>query len=502
MARLLLLHVIFQGILFSGTWTWLVKMPRSIRGLQGSCLVIPCSFDYTSDPPVNPHRVVWYQYVSRGYPLVYDNWDPRSVIPKFRGKTSLYGNPSHRDCSLLIKDLDMSHHGEKVYPWVDPENVGWRTYEFFDVTTVIHVEHSVQDPSLQIIGGINIGDTISVQCSTYHTCPYRTPTLTLSGIERKEGINDRVENTHIGDGKYQITLKRDGVVRAVSQRVQCSVKHPGGRSATATRTHTAKCNQSCDSSGWLVKMPRSIRGLQGSCLVIPCSFDYSSDPPVNPHRVVWYQYVSRGYPLVYDNWDPRSVIPKFRGKTSLYGNPSYKDCSLLIKDLDMSHHGEQIYPWVDPENVGRSTYRFFDVTTEIHVEHSVQDPSLQIIGGINIGDTISVQCSTYHTCPYNKPTLTLSGIEGINDRVENTHIGDGKYQITLKRDGVVRAVSQRVQCSVIHYGGCSATATRTHTAKCLIYSARITPDSNTEFLEGVEREIICSVKIHMPSGST
>lgn len=114
-------------------------------------------------------------------------------------------------------------------------------------------------------------------------------------------------------------------------------------------------------------MPARIRGLQKSCLVIPCSFTYSSYPPTNPDRIVWYQYVNHRYPLVYDSWYPTSVIDKYRGKTSLF-KKTYRDCSLLIKDLSLSHSQDRLYTWVDPEHIGKNTYRFYDVTTLIHVD--------------------------------------------------------------------------------------------------------------------------------------
>ncbi|XP_036420051.1 sialic acid-binding Ig-like lectin 9 [Colossoma macropomum] len=249
---------------------------------------------------------------------------------------------------------------------------------------------------------------------------------------------------------------------------------------------------------WSVTMPGSIKGLYGSCLVIPCSYYYDSDPPTNPYRVVWFQYISRGYPLVYDSWNPGSVIDKFRWKTSLYGDPHMRDCSLLIEDLNLSHHGEKLYTWIDPENVGRSTYAFFDVTSTIYIETSAPAPSIDIFGGNQIGQQITVQCSTYHTCPHRKPTLTLSGIEGTQDRLEHTDIGGGTWKITLIRNGIVKSDNHRVDCVVRHPGGLSASATKTHTATCPIYSPQITPDSSTEFLEGVETDIICSVMYKCP----
>ncbi len=128
------------AVLLYHTLAWEVRMPKEIHGLKGSCLVIPCSFSYTSYPPKDPLRVVWYQWVSKGYPLVYDPLSPGDVIEKFRGKTYLYGEPSNRDCGLLITRLETSHHGEKLYTWIDPEHVGYRTYAFYDVTPTILVD--------------------------------------------------------------------------------------------------------------------------------------------------------------------------------------------------------------------------------------------------------------------------------------------------------------------------------------------------------------------------
>lgn len=123
----------------------------------------------------------------------------------------------------------------------------------------------------------------------------------------------------------------------------------------------------CCSQAWRVLLPSNIKGLVGSCLVIPCSFDYNRYPPNRPDRVVWYQYVSSGYPLVYDSWNPKGVINIFKGKTSREFTYSRNDCSLRIFPLTRSHHRQKIYPWVDPEHVGRSTYRFFDTTVTIEV---------------------------------------------------------------------------------------------------------------------------------------
>lgn len=132
-----LLTFCILGYLFCSSNTWYVKMPSNIKGLLGSCLVIPCSFGYYQYPPQNPERVVWYQYVRSGYPLVYDDWYPDYVISIFKGKTRVLTSTDSMTCSLQISPVSWSHHRLKIYPWVDPENVGTSTYRFFDTTVIM-----------------------------------------------------------------------------------------------------------------------------------------------------------------------------------------------------------------------------------------------------------------------------------------------------------------------------------------------------------------------------
>ncbi|XP_067220513.1 sialic acid-binding Ig-like lectin 12 [Chanodichthys erythropterus] len=244
-----------------------------------------------------------------------------------------------------------------------------------------------------------------------------------------------------------------------------------------------------DTLAWEVKIPKDIHGLQGSCLVIPCSFSYTSYPLENPRRVVWYQWVSKGYPLVYDPAD--DVIEMFRGKTSLYGNPSNGDCSLLITNLEQSHNEEKLYAWIDPENVGWRTYAFYDVTSTILVDDIPQQPSISIYGGERMGENITMTCSTFHTCPYREPNIVLKGPEG-TDKLVNEHVEDGLWKITLTRTGVIDAEISTIECSVTHHGGITVTTTKDKSAKCVHQKIKIEPEL-AEFTEGVPKNFSCSV---------
>ncbi|XP_073674445.1 uncharacterized protein [Garra rufa] len=589
MTRPLMIYLLLQGVLLYDALAWSVSMPKEIHGLQGSCLVIPCSFYYSSDPPQNPRRVVWYQWVSRGFPLVYnpypsvyDPWYPYDVIGKFRWKTFLYRKSSW-DCSLLIKGLDQSHHGEKLYTWIDPENVGRGTYTFYDVTSTVFVDASPPQPSISIYGGERTGDTITVACSTFHTCPYSKPTITLNGIVGTDQIMDEP----IKNGLWKTILTRKGVVRAERSTIYCSVTHYGGITVTATKDNSAKCvhqkitirpemadvtvgiakkftcsvYHSCqkeptitwnyknmkvtmekktrsglhwisysdidfmaakedngkklictakfsgrdiatsvvlhvqrillyDALGWEVSMPKDIHGLKGSCLVIPCSFTYISNPPKNPRRVVWYQRDSKGSPLVYDPLHPNKVDEKFSGKTDLYGESDW-DCSLLIKNLEPSHNGEKLYTRIDPENIAWQNYETDDATSTVLVDVTPQQPSISIYGGERTGETITVECSAFHSCPYSKPTITLNGIEG-SDKKKDESVKDGQWKITLTRTGVVKAESTTIKCTVTHHGDITVTATEVKTSKCVHHNISIEPEL-ADVTEGIAKNFTCAV---------
>ncbi|XP_056612842.1 sialoadhesin-like [Triplophysa dalaica] len=275
----LLLRLIFQGFLLYETLAWEVRVPKEIHGLKGSCLVIPCSFSYTSYPPTNPNRVVWYQWVSKGYPLVYHHEYPSYVIDKFKGKTALYGKPSNRDCSLVITHLDQSHHGEKLYAWIDPDSIGWRTYKFYDVTSTILVDESPQKPTINVHGGAMTGDTITVTCETYHTCPYSKPNIILKGIEGSDKT-DQTDHPYIGNGQWKITLTRTGVVKAEHLDIECIVTHYGGITTRATKSQSAKCNYTK-----IAIEPDRADVIEGVAKKFTCTIDHSCLK--NPPTISW-----------------------------------------------------------------------------------------------------------------------------------------------------------------------------------------------------------------------
>lgn len=106
--------VLVTGNMLSLDWSF--TTPRSITGMRGSCVIIPCQFTYTRTKSKDL-RVKWYSLQGVGYQPVHD--DTNYGITQFGSMTEILGSVAMGNCSLKIEELKMSHNQQKLYPWVD-----------------------------------------------------------------------------------------------------------------------------------------------------------------------------------------------------------------------------------------------------------------------------------------------------------------------------------------------------------------------------------------------
>lgn len=96
----------------SGLASWGVSSPQDVKGVKGSCLVIPCVFSFPADVEV-PHGItaIWYYDYSGKRQVVSHSENPKLVEAHFRGRAQLLGHTEHRICSLLLKNLQPEDSG-------------------------------------------------------------------------------------------------------------------------------------------------------------------------------------------------------------------------------------------------------------------------------------------------------------------------------------------------------------------------------------------------------
>lgn len=133
---------------------WSFTTPRSITGMRGSCIIIPCQFTYTAAKPEDL-QVKWYSLQGNGYQPVHD--ETQYAITTFGSTTRIVGSVSMGNCSLKIEQLKMSHNQQRLYPWLDKN----------PITSYYNEGQNFNDKTTQlIVSGRCVGekDHASVKC--------------------------------------------------------------------------------------------------------------------------------------------------------------------------------------------------------------------------------------------------------------------------------------------------------------------------------------------------
>lgn len=90
------------------TQSWTIKVPSVVKGLPGSCVVIPCSYDFpTPKKPPTKYTGMWKDARDQ---FIYHP-DQSKVKPAMRGRTRLTGSLIQKDCSLEINPLKLDDRG-------------------------------------------------------------------------------------------------------------------------------------------------------------------------------------------------------------------------------------------------------------------------------------------------------------------------------------------------------------------------------------------------------
>lgn len=87
---------------------WTIKVPSSVKGLLGSCVVVPCSYDYP-DPGVKRTGFTGMWLDDSNRRVVHSAGS--NVSPQYLNRTKLTGKLSEKQCSLEIDPLQQSDQG-------------------------------------------------------------------------------------------------------------------------------------------------------------------------------------------------------------------------------------------------------------------------------------------------------------------------------------------------------------------------------------------------------
>ncbi|XP_064359581.1 myelin-associated glycoprotein isoform X1 [Dromaius novaehollandiae] len=183
---------------------WAAWMPPSIAGLEGTCVLLPCRFDYPEE--LRPAAVHGLWYFGSPYPKSYPPVVARSrpggpVHESFQGRARLLGPPAARDCSLLLTGLSPELAGRYYFRG---DLGGYNQYSFSEHATL----EVTAEPSLELPAELVAGAEAEATCRVPDNCPGLGPTLGWAGAEGLPGAAAAAARPEEGPGGSRALVAR------------------------------------------------------------------------------------------------------------------------------------------------------------------------------------------------------------------------------------------------------------------------------------------------------
>ncbi|XP_057690128.1 sialoadhesin-like [Corythoichthys intestinalis] len=152
-----------------------------------------------------------------------------------------------------------------------------------------------------------------------------------------------------------------------------------------------------ETRSWTIDVPSSVNGLPGSCVVIPCSFNYP---------------------------DPQKDISEFTGVwTEMVGDIRQKNCSLKIDPLQQSDQGPFHFR-IEMKDFEKFSYS--DKTVSIKMIRA-SPVNLTVMEDTH-NPLLIASCSVTHSCPTSPPVFHWNGPVNINVQYKaNVKEGEAVY---------------------------------------------------------------------------
>ncbi|XP_053305921.1 sialoadhesin [Spea bombifrons] len=274
---------------------WDVQCPDTRKSVSGSCLLIPCSFNYPRDvQPVKGIVPIWFKNYGANRMLVYH---PTGAIDgTFQGRADFLGDVTQKNCTIVINDVKTQDAG---------------AYKFrFEITGVNNwlgkneVQADVTDeplsPEVMVPPRIAEGALVTFQCSTPYFCPdgsvnlnwqdYVTERSVLSSYLQLDSSQVLMQHnlttsfTWLEDKKTISCVLSVGNKKAVRQ-VPLNIIHPP-KDVTVSISHSGGNIKEGDSMTLTCQVNSSNPAVQNYTW-------YKNDVRISGERFIYFHSVSR-----------------------------------------------------------------------------------------------------------------------------------------------------------------------------------------------------------------
>ncbi|XP_035772302.1 myelin-associated glycoprotein-like, partial [Neolamprologus brichardi] len=202
-------------------------------------------------------------------------------------------------------------------------------------------------------------------------------------------------------------------------------------------------------SSWTADVPSSVKGLRGSCVVIPCSYDYPAGEHQKVNIFTGISKTTERDQVIYHATESK-ILEQYGRRTNLVGNIREKNCSLMIQNLQ-EPDGGSFYFRIELEGYAKFSYLTKKVV--ISVTDQPNPISLSMKEEIKEGENVSASCSVSHSCPTYPPDFHWSHSGAQHDQTQKLHKGQWNSTSTLTFHSNRTDHNKPLQCTVTYHGG-------------------------------------------------
>ncbi|XP_043844995.1 sialoadhesin [Dromiciops gliroides] len=203
---MVLTWLLFLGSAFPlGLASWVVTSPENVQGVSGSCLVIPCTFNFPSNVKANQGiTAIWYRdYASADKKVVVSHSkDPGQVDRIFQGRAVLLGIPGNKTCNLLLRNLSPEDNGDYTFRFEIIGADSWSGKK----STAVTVTDNPNTPTIASPSPLREDTQAIFTCSTPYVCPEEGTPLSWHGQDPVHSNTSQLQELEPTSVMYQQSL--------------------------------------------------------------------------------------------------------------------------------------------------------------------------------------------------------------------------------------------------------------------------------------------------------
>ncbi|XP_048355937.1 myelin-associated glycoprotein isoform X1 [Sphaerodactylus townsendi] len=161
---------------------------------------------------------------------------------------------------------------------------------------------------------------------------------------------------------------------------------------------------------WSAWMPENIVAFEGTCVVIPCRFNYPEELRPSVVHGIWYfnSPYPKNYPPVVYKSRTNIVHESYVGRTRLTGDLNSRNCSLQITRLSPELTGKYYF------RGDLGGYNQYTYSEHCNLE-IINQPSIVTPPEVLEGSEVELRCVVPDNCPEMKPIVSWSNHEGLKE---------------------------------------------------------------------------------------